>query len=163
MPPKAKITRDMIIDAAFEIARSEGSEHINARTVSKKLGCSTQPIMYHFKTIEELKKSVYDKADRYHFEYITNIHGDNPLKEIGLHYIRFAETEKNLFRFLFQTNEFMGKNISALLNAEELQPIITILRNAVQVNIEQAKTIFRSLFLFAHGYASMFANNENTL
>lgn len=56
MPPKVKITKEMIIDAAFEIARSEGAENINARTVSKKLGCSTQPVMYHFKTIEELKK-----------------------------------------------------------------------------------------------------------
>ena len=53
MPPKVKITKEMIIDAAFEIARSEGAENINARTISKKLGCSTQPVMYHFKTIEE--------------------------------------------------------------------------------------------------------------
>ena len=44
MPPKVKITKEMIIDAAFEIARSEGAENINARTVSKKLGCSTQPV-----------------------------------------------------------------------------------------------------------------------
>lgn len=49
MPPKVKITKEMIIDAAFEIARSEGAENINARTVSKKLGCSTQPVMYHLK------------------------------------------------------------------------------------------------------------------
>ena len=26
MPPKVKITKEMIIDAAFEIARSEGAE-----------------------------------------------------------------------------------------------------------------------------------------
>ena len=71
MPPKVKITKEMIIDAAFEIARSEGAENINARTVSKKLGCSTQPVMYHFKTIEELKKTVYVKADEYHSEYIS--------------------------------------------------------------------------------------------
>lgn len=162
MPPKVRITKEMIIDAAFEIARSEGAENINARTVSKKLGCSTQPVMYHFKTIEELKKTVYVKADEYHSEYITNIQSENPMKDIGLNYIRFAETEKNLFRFLFQTNEFIGKNISELINSEELQPIIAILSKEVEVNTEQAKTIFRSLFLIAHGYASMFANNEIT-
>lgn len=162
MPPKVKITKEMIVDAAFEIARSEGAENINARTVSKKLGCSTQPVMYHFKTIEELKKTVYVKADGYHSEYITNIQGENPMKDIGLNYIRFAQTEKNLFRFLFQTNEFIGKNISELINSEELQPIIAILSKEVEVNTEQAETIFRSLFLIAHGYASMFANNKIT-
>lgn len=160
MPPKVKITKEMIIDAAFEIARSEGAENINARTVSKKLGCSTQPVMYHFKTIEELKRAVYEKSDEYHSAYIMDIHSNNPLKDIGLNYIQFAVKEKNLFRFLFQSNEFLGKNISDLINAEELQPIIAILSQETAVNTEQAKIIFRSLFLIAHGYASMFANNE---
>ena len=39
MPPKSKITRDMVIDAAFEVAREAGGENINARTVAKKLNC----------------------------------------------------------------------------------------------------------------------------
>ena len=160
MPPTVKITKEMIIDAAFEIARSEGAENINARTVSKKLGCSTQPVMYHFKTIEELKRAVYEKSDEYHSSYIMDIHSNNPMKDIGLNYIQFAVKEKNLFRFLFQSNEFLGKNISELINAEGLQPIIAILSQETSVNTEQAKIIFRSLFLLAHGYASMFANNE---
>ena len=45
MPPKAKVTREMIIDAAFEIIRNTGIEAVNARTVSKELNCSTQPVM----------------------------------------------------------------------------------------------------------------------
>lgn len=55
MPPKPKITREMVVEAAFEIARESGRENINARTAAKKLDCSTQPVMYHFDTIEELK------------------------------------------------------------------------------------------------------------
>lgn len=160
MPPKAKITRDMIIDAAFEIARSKGAENINARTVSGKLMCSTQPVMYHFKKIEEIKKAVYQKADEYHSAYITDIHSDNPMKEIGFLYIQFAAAEKNLFRFLFQSNEFCGKSISELIDAKELQPVLTILSQEAEVSTEQAKIVFRSLFLIAHGYASMLANNE---
>lgn len=160
MPPKAKITRDMIIGAAFEIARNDGAEAVNARTVSKKLGCSTQPVMYHFKTIDELKKAVYDKSDEYHSAYIMDIHSNHPMKDIGLNYIQFAVQEKHLFRFLFQSNGFSGKSISELINAEELQPILTILSQELAIRTEQAKTIFRSFFLIAHGYASMFANNE---
>lgn len=82
------------------------------------------------------------------------------MKEIGSLYIQFAATEKNLFRFLFQSNEFSGKTIYELINAKELQPIITILSQGAEVSAEKAKAIFRSLFLIAHGYASMFANNE---
>lgn len=160
MPPKAKITREMIIDAAFDISRNDGAENINARTVSKKLNCSTQPVMYHFKTIEELKRAVYVKADEFHSSYIANIQGQSPMKSIGLKYIQFGAKEKNLFRLLFQTNEFAGKNISDLTSGEEIEFVIKLLSAANNIPVEQARVIFKSLFLFAHGYASMFANND---
>ena len=57
MPPKAKVDRQMIVDAAFAIAREAGGDKISARAVAQRLNCSTQLVMYHFKTIEELKKA----------------------------------------------------------------------------------------------------------
>lgn len=160
MPPKAKVTKEMIVDAGFEIARECGIEQVNARTIADKLGCSTQPVMYHFKTIEAIKKAVYQKADEYHTTYITDVRSDNPLLAIGLSYIRFAQTEKPLFRLLFQSNEFAGKSISELTDSEETDCIISALSMATGVTANQARDIFKSLFLFIHGYASMFANNS---
>ena len=62
MPPKARITKNMVIEAAFETVREAGAESINARTIAQKLSCSTQPVMYHFKTMEQLKRAVYTKS-----------------------------------------------------------------------------------------------------
>ena len=73
MPAKAKVTREMIVDTAFAVARETGAETISARTVSERLHCSTQPVMYHFATIEELKRTVYAKADQYHSDYLMRI------------------------------------------------------------------------------------------
>lgn len=162
MPPKAKITKEMVVTAAFDIARTDGSESINVRTIAKKLGCSTQPVMYCFPTVSEIKKAAYAKADMFHSEYITKISEDteNPMLEIGLNYIRFAAEEKPLFRFLFQSDGFAKNNFTDLINAEELSPIPEILSQAVGVSREQAKEIFLSVFLTAHGYASMLANNS---
>lgn len=162
MPAIAKVTKDEIIDAAFEIARTEGAEHINARIVSAKLGCSTQPVMYHFKTIEKLRKAAYQKADAYHSAYISDIRSDDPMKDIGLNYIRFAVEEKSLFRFLFQSDSFSGRSILDLINAEETQPMVGILSREAGIVIEQAQTVFRTVFLCVHGYASMLANNDMT-
>ncbi len=162
MPPKARITKEMIADAAFEIARTDGAESINARTVSEKLGCSTQPVMYHFKTIDELKKAAYQKADEFHSAFISDMRGEDPMKGIGLNYIRFASKEKKIFRFLFQSGSFSGSNILDLVNADELQPMIGILSNETDISAIQAKAVFRSLFLWVHGYASLLANNEIT-
>ena len=70
MPPKAKITRDMIIEAGLQIVRTEGAENLNVRRVAAMLDCSTQPVMYYFKTVSELKASVYDAANEVHTAYI---------------------------------------------------------------------------------------------
>ena len=56
MPPSIKTSREEIVRAAFEIVREQGADALSARAVAKALGCSTQPVMYHFGSIAELKK-----------------------------------------------------------------------------------------------------------
>ena len=160
MPAKVKVTKEMIIDAAFEIAREAGAENINARTVSEKLNCSTQPVMYHFATIEELKMAVYKKADEFHSEYLMNIHQNDAMLGIGLNYIRFAIYEPHLFRFLFQSNFFNGNTMLELIDADELIPVLSAMQEALGMGMEQTKKVFLTVFLFAHGYASIIANNS---
>ena len=72
MPPKAKITKEMVISAGLTVVRNEGQESLNVRRVAAELNCSTQPIMYHYKTVEELKADIYAAADSFHTEYIMN-------------------------------------------------------------------------------------------
>ena len=162
MPAKVKATKEMIVDAAFEIARENGAENINARTVSERLNCSTQPVMYHFATIEELKRAVYEKADRYHSEYLMNFKcpQNGAMLGIGLNYIRFAIEEPHLFRFLFQSNFFSGSTMPELIDADELIPVLSAMRKALGMGTEQTKKVFLTVFMIAHGYASIIANNS---
>ena len=160
MPPKARVTKDMVINAAFEVARKTGAENINARTVSEKLSCSTQPVMYHFATIEELKKAAYAKADWFHTEYLTNVEQHNIPLGIGLNYIRFAVEEPHLFRFLFQSGFSTKNSLLEMINSEELIPVISAMQEAMNLNIEQTKEVFVTLALFVHGYASIIINHS---
>lgn len=162
MPPKARITRDMIITAAFEVARATGAENINARTVSQKLNCSTQPVMYHFATIEELKRAAYEKTDEYHTHYLMNIPETQKdiMLGIGLNYIRFAVEEPDLFRFLFQSGFVSHNSLIEMIDAGELAPVLSAMQKEMDLNIEQTKEIFITLAMFAHGYASIIANNS---
>lgn len=161
MPPKAKITKEMIVEAAFNIVQKEGVEKVTARSISEQLNCSTQPVLYYFSTVEDIKKLVYKNVDEYHTDYIMDTDTDygNPMLTIGMNYIRFAINESNLFRFLFQSNEFSGVGMLDLLETEELLPILTVLQNELDMSMEDTKDVFRTLFIFAHGYASLYANN----
>ena len=162
VPPKAKITRDMIIDAGFEIARKTGAENINARTIAKKLNCSTQPVLYYFEKIEDIKRAVYAKTDRYHTEYLMNI--DKPrtgiMLGIGLNYIRFAIKEPHLFRFLFQSGLAVENSLLEMIDSEELEPVLSAMQGAMGLDMVQTKEVFLTIALFAHGYASIIANNS---
>ena len=161
MPPKPKITRDMVIDAAFKVARKTGAENVNARTVSKELNCSTQPVMYHFTTIEELRKAAYKKTADYHTEYLMNIPEaqEDIMLGIGVNYIRFAVEEPYLFRFLFQSGSAVENSLFEMINSEELIPIISAMQKEMDMNIKQTKEVFITLAMFVHGYASIIANN----
>lgn len=162
MSAKAKVTKEMIVDAAFGIARESGAGNINARTVSERLNCSTQPVMYHFATIEELKRAVYAKADCYHSGYLMDIKSPQKgvMLGIGLNYIRFAVEEPQLFRFLFQSDFFHGATLLELIDAEELVPVLAAMQESLEMDMDQTKKVFTIVFLFVHGYASIIANNS---
>ena len=107
MAPKAKITRQGIIDAAVEVIRSHGHENLNVRTIAERLSCSTQPVLYHFQSMEEIRAAAYEAADAMHTAYILSVPlRKDPMMELGMNYIRFGFEEKNLFRFLFQSNKY---------------------------------------------------------
>ena len=52
MPAVKKITRESIINGAFDVLREKGYSALNARSVAEKTGCSTQPIYNSFKNMD---------------------------------------------------------------------------------------------------------------
>ena len=161
MPAIAKVTKEMIIEAAFEIAKEMGAENINARTVSQKLGCSTQPVLYHFKTIEDVRIAAHKKASEFHINYVTNISGkyERPMLEVGMRHIQFAAKERNLFRFLFHSNYYTDVSLSDWLTRENFDSLFSILKRQAKADQQQAYYIFSQIFLVTHGIASLLANN----
>lgn len=161
MPAIAKVTKEMIIEAAFEVAKEMGAENITARTVSQRLGCSTQPVLYHFKTIEDVRIAAHKKASEFHIDYVTNLSGkyERPMLEVGMRYIQFAVEEKNLFRFLYHSNYYTGVSLSDWLTGKIFDSLFPILRRQAKVDERQAYSIFSQIVLVTHGIASLLANN----
>ena len=161
MAPKNKITREMILEAAFEIIREQGYESLNARSIAERLGCSTQPILYHFKTMAEIRDAVYEAADKFHTDRIMSgmERADDPFLGIGLAYIRFGRDEKNLFRFLFQSNRYEGVSLADLISSPDMAPPLDLARSELGCGAEEVKEKFLVFVSAVHGYASLLANN----
>lgn len=156
MPKKPTTTKEDMIEGAFQLIRTRGHESLTVRNLAAFVGCSTQPVMYQFPGIEILKEEVYQKADAFHTEYL--LEGEN-LLEIGLRYIRFAEEEPFLFRFLFRSGRFSGLSIEDLIRAPESAGIMKVVGAEEGVDPESASAFFEPLFAVVHGYASLIADN----
>ena len=156
MPKKPTTTREAMIEGAFRLIRERGHEALTARNLAAYLGCSTQPIMYQFPNLDELRDLTYRRADTFHSEYL--LAGDD-LLEMGLRYVRFAREEPQLFRFLFQSGRFSGFSLEELIRATETAGVLGAVSAEEGLTAEDAAAFFEPLAAVVHGYASLIANN----
>ena len=156
MPRKPTTTREDMIEAAFRLIREQGHEALTARNLAAALGCSTQPIMYQFPNLAELRELVYQRADRFHSSFI--LAGDD-LLQIALNYIRFAAEEGPLFRFLFQSGHFDGMTLAELIRRPETEELLAAVSEGLKLPPDEAAAVFEPLYAAVHGYACLVASN----
>ncbi|MDY5992560.1 MAG: TetR/AcrR family transcriptional regulator [Bacilli bacterium] len=162
MPTTTKITKEMILNTAFEIAREKGFEKISNRELAKKMNCSIRPIYYQFKNVEELNKELYKKIERYFYEFlIDNMIKDVPLyKQIGINYIKFAIAENNLFRFLFMTE--IKDETSAFITTDKkgFEEVVKAIKISTKLSDKDIKSFHIKMWIFAHGIATLSATKS---
>ncbi|MBQ9512972.1 MAG: TetR/AcrR family transcriptional regulator, partial [Lachnospiraceae bacterium] len=56
MPKKPTTTKEAIIEGAFRLIQERGHNYLTVRNLAAFLGCSTQPIMYQFPSLDTLKE-----------------------------------------------------------------------------------------------------------
>ena len=151
MPAKKQITREMILSAALELLRAEGIEAVQVKTLARRLGCSTQPIYLSFGSMDELRRALSSAAVQVFLEDIGG--GEGAL--YGVRYIRFAQREKPLFRFLFLRRDAFLELRQAL--DPVLERSISGLMDRCGIDHEQAHLLHDQLWMHAHGIASMIA------
>lgn len=152
---KTRVSKEMIVDMGLAIVREEGESGLNIRRIAEKLGCSTQPIMYSFKTAAALRETMLEKADKYMTDFLTRgiENGKDLLVSIGMNYIRFAATEKNLFRFIVMSDSSQGAGIAEIISSEDGGGILPMLEKDYSITREQSRSIFEAMFITFHGYA----------
>ncbi|MDE6149642.1 MAG: TetR/AcrR family transcriptional regulator [Ruminococcus sp.] len=167
MPPKAKITKEMILNTVLDITRETGFETVNARSVASKLQCSTRPIFTCYENMDELKKEFLDFAYKFYEQYVTDYSNSVNMSSclfLPLSYIEFAQEETHLFKLLF-INDMDLHMIEAKDFYKEIgnEKKAKIFSDTIGVDLEHGKVIFLDLFLYTHGIAVLTATNKISL
>ena len=158
MPPKVKIAREEIANAALEMIRQGGEASVNARSIAAVLGCSTQPIFSNFATMEELRGAVIDTAYECYLGFIQSEvkSGRYPqYKAYGMAYIRFAREERELFKLLFMRDR-TNEDTSPAIDFEEA---VQIIAGANGLTLEKARLLHLEMWTCVHGIGTMLATS----
>ena len=82
--PKQRITKEMVVDAAFEIARSSGMEQVMVKNIADKIGCSVQPIYSYCKNMDGLRQDVIEQVNHFIQEdVVSHINKDDLFSSTG--------------------------------------------------------------------------------
>lgn len=160
IPTTTKITKEMILNAAFQITKTDGFDKVSNRTIAKKLNSSIRPIYYQFKNVDELNKELYTMISKYFYKYIMNDIETSPLpyKQIGINYINFAKKENKLFQLLFMSD---NKNFMETLTKQkdEFTKILDIIKKYTKLKSEVVENFHTEIWIFTHGIATLVANS----
>ncbi len=162
MPPKCKFTRDEIIQAALDIARSEGIAAITARALGAKLGSSPKPIFSVFENMEEVQAEVLKSAKALYAGYVqTGLRQEMAFKGVGTQYILFAFKEPKLFQLLFMSEQSREIPVSGILPIidESYDQILQSVQDGYGLDKKDSKWLYRHLWIYTHGIAALCATN----
>ena len=155
MPPRPKVTAKNIEDAAFRLVRTRGYGALTAKSLAAEAGCSTQPVFWYFSGMAEVSEKVLERAKAFFAEKLRDERqGVNPFKTVGLNYIAFARDETPLFRLLYMSGK---TDPSDLLDDENTPFAVDVIVKEKGVSDDDARRVFRELWLFSHGIATMIA------
>jgi len=156
--PKQKITKEMVVDAAFEIAQNQGMEQVLVKNIADKIGCSVQPIYSYCHNMEGLKAEVIDRVICFVREYVTaHIEKDNMFRSTGQAYIRLSKDEPHIFK-MFILHERKGiSSLKDLYQAEANPEMPGLIADQLGISPVRAAELHLHMLIYTIGIGTIFS------
>lgn len=162
--PKQRITKEMVVDAAFEIARREGIEKATVKTISEKLGCSVQPIYSYCQNMDGLRQEVGEKARHFVHEYAAKRMDPQDLfRSTGHAYVQVAKEEPNLFKlYLFQERRDIS-SLEELYNTETNPAVAEKIAADLSIPVSVAKQLHLNMLIYTIGIGTIYSVTSSSI
>lgn len=160
MARKTQINKNIILQAALELLLEKGFQAVNIKTLSQKIGCSTQPIVWHFGNMNALRNELAEYALHYANEKMRSAaNGMEAFNNVGAAYIEMAYQEPHLFQYLYMSgdNGYLAENFD-VFTSDENAVMVAQIAVQLKIPIEKANTFFRNMMIYTHGLACFIAS-----
>lgn len=161
MARKTQISKEIILQKALEMLIRDGYSSINIKTLSKEIGCSTQPLVWHFENMEGLRKALSEYALQYANSKMcpSAKHGVAAFEQVGTAFIHIAVSEPHLFRFLYLEG-YGGSpsaNFDAIITDKDNAALIKRIAKDLGISEEGAGRYLQNTIIYTHGIAALAA------
>jgi len=165
VPPKVRVTRQAILDAALQLVRQKGPDALNARSLAGSLGCSVQPVFREFSSMQALRTAVVQSAQQlFDAEMLAALGGSDGFLGMGMTYIGFAAREKKLFELLFMNGGFGGASASQVAGTTQGDDeVLAALQGMTGLDAARAQRLYTGIWFTTHGIASLVATGDCTM
>lgn len=156
MPSSPKIPKETILQHALEMLIQDGYASINIKALAARIGCSTQPISWHFGNMENFRNALTEYAlDYANKKMLSASEGMSAFSNVGTGYIDIAFDEPNLFRYLYMSGEsgYHAGDFDILTNADTNSTMIEQIANQLGISADQVSDFFRNTIIYTHGLA----------
>lgn len=156
--PKQRITKEMVIEAAFEIAREDGLDKVLVKNIAEKIGCSVQPIYSYCSNMEGLKNDLYERTRAFFREYVeVHLEKDNFFESTGRAYLHLAKEEPHLYElyFLKKRPDRICSSLAELYQQECSLSVAEHLAQELSIGLESAKKLHLHMVIYNSGVASL--------
>ena len=162
MARKTQITAEVILETALQMLIRDGYSAINIKTLAAQIGCSTQPIVWHFENMQGFRKAFYEYCIAYARSQFKLWNGslEDLLTETARGYITIACNMPNLFRFVFMdSKDTLGNShMVQKLQLDNTKKILRLLCEEKGLTEAQATAFLMNYEFYIHGIASYTAS-----
>lgn len=156
--PKQRITKEMVVNAAFEIARSDGMELVMVKNIAEKIGCSVQPIYSYCKNMEGLRQDVIMQVGSFIGKYVMeHTDEDDIFGSTGRAYIQLAKEEPHLFKIFILHKRNGIASLEDLYQSETNPHTAGFIARKLNISMEQAKKLHLNMLIYTIGIGTIFS------
>lgn len=156
--PKQRITKEMVVSAAFEIARRDGMEQVLVKNIADKIGCSVQPIYCYCQSMDGLRQEVTEQTNRFIQEFIaSHIDAQDLFRSTGNAYIQLAKEEPHLFRIFILHQRKGISSLKDLYRAETRPHMAEHIARELHIGISEAERLHLNMLIYTIGLGAVFS------
>lgn len=162
MPRRPRVTKELILEHALRMLVRDGYGSLGITAIAQDIGCSTQPISWHFGTMENLRQALADHALAYADAKMrpSSDDGFEAFTEVGAAYLDIAFDEPLLFRFLYLDggSGYCAGGLDGLASAPNNAELTGRIAAELGLAEDRAVEYLRNVIVFTHGIAALTAS-----